>query len=221
LAWLKIALNDYSTEFVRVYDYLFNLGKENSKHIKELYDEKSYVFENYSSLINIKDKYLSKYDLVTPHTPLVKRYTKFLFDNYEERFLQNKKYLHDLQDKHKVLAKDISDFDMDEFEREREECFNTDWKKKQQEKATEAVASGARATIAVPAEDNDERLIDIEEPDFFELVAGINKQQDEEDAKSQKSANRKRRASMDDHQMQTPKKDAKKFEFMSPQRKSS
>ena len=50
-AWLQIALSDYRTEFVRVYDCLncFDVTAEN-RNIKELYNKESYIFANNTSL---------------------------------------------------------------------------------------------------------------------------------------------------------------------------
>ena len=45
-AWLKIALCDYQTEFVRVYDYFNYFGAREDKHVKELYGPESYLFAN-------------------------------------------------------------------------------------------------------------------------------------------------------------------------------
>ena len=79
-------MSEFHSEFIKVFDNLFNLGSKDTKVVRELYNEESYIFKNKSSLINIKEKYLSKYNLVTPHSPLVRRYAKFLFDNFQERF---------------------------------------------------------------------------------------------------------------------------------------
>lgn len=82
IAWLKLALNEYLTEFKRVYDCIFNFEPKEDKKIKELYGAESYVFLNSDSLSNIKEKYLNKFDLTMPENPIVKRYAKFLFDNF-------------------------------------------------------------------------------------------------------------------------------------------
>lgn len=70
-AWLKIALSDYQTEFVRVYDFFNYFGAKENKYIKELYGPESYLFANSQSLENIKTKYLNTYDLVMPNNPLI------------------------------------------------------------------------------------------------------------------------------------------------------
>jgi hypothetical protein len=44
------------------------------------------MFENKTSLVNIKVKYLNKFDLIQPENPLIIKYAKFLFDNYKEKF---------------------------------------------------------------------------------------------------------------------------------------
>lgn len=62
-AWVKIALSDYKTEFQKVYDYITFLDGENPA-VKELYNTHSYMFENQTSLVNIKEKYLNKFDLL-------------------------------------------------------------------------------------------------------------------------------------------------------------
>ena len=84
-AWLQLALNDYRTEFLRVYDHLTFFDRE-VLQIKELYNQESYLFANSTSLLNIKEKYLNKFDMVTPNSPLLRRYAKYLFDNFQERF---------------------------------------------------------------------------------------------------------------------------------------
>ena len=84
-AWVKVALSDYKSEFLRVYDFMTFFDGENVK-IKELYNDHSYMFENKTSLVNIKVKYLNKFDLIQPENPLIIKYAKFLFDNYKEKF---------------------------------------------------------------------------------------------------------------------------------------
>lgn len=81
-AWLQIALSDYRTELVRVYDCLncFDGSREN-RNIKELYNQESYIFADSRSLLNIKEKYLNKFDLVTPDSALLRRYVKYLFES--------------------------------------------------------------------------------------------------------------------------------------------
>jgi len=88
---LKIALSDFA-EFRKVYDYL-NCFDNRNKKVKELYNKESYIFENADSLAKIKDKFLAKYVLVQPDNPLIKRYAKFLYNNYQERFPSNKEFL--------------------------------------------------------------------------------------------------------------------------------
>ena len=94
-AWVKIALSDYKTEFQKVYDYITFLDGENPA-VKELYNTHSYMFENQTSLVNIKEKYLNKFDLLQPDHQLIIRYAKFLFDNYKERFPNNSQFLQSL-----------------------------------------------------------------------------------------------------------------------------
>jgi len=94
-AWVKVALSDYKTEFQIVYDFLTFLDGQNIA-VKELYNNHSYMFENSTSLVNIKEKYLSKFDLLQPNHPLITRYAKFLFDNYKERFPANSQFLQNL-----------------------------------------------------------------------------------------------------------------------------
>lgn len=74
---------------------------------------------NMKSLLNIKAVYLNKFDLVTTSSGLFLRYVKYLFDNHLE-FQQNQKYLRTLQEKYKFMVEDISDFDYEEFQAERE-----------------------------------------------------------------------------------------------------
>ena len=66
---------------------------------------------------NIKQSYLTKYDLSQPQDYLVKRYAKFLYDSIpEKRFKRNKDYLLNLQKHHKISVEDLSDFDYEEFD---------------------------------------------------------------------------------------------------------
>lgn len=69
--------------------------------------------------MNIKTQYLDKFDLVTPSSGLFLRYVKYLFDNVQE-FPQNQKYLRTLQEKYQIMVEEISDFDYDEFQNEKE-----------------------------------------------------------------------------------------------------
>lgn len=113
-AWIKIALSNY-TEFVRVYDYMNHFDNENVK-VRELYNNQSYIFDNRQSLTNIKEKFLNKFDLLMPNHPLVIRYAKYLYDNYQERFPKNKEFLLNLQQNHGLNVDEISDYD---FEKEK------------------------------------------------------------------------------------------------------
>ena len=94
-AWLRIALSDYRTELARVYDCLNNFdGSRESRSIKELYNQESYIFADAKSLANIKANYLDKYDLVTPDSQLLRRYVKYLFQgSAEEQWPDNQAFL--------------------------------------------------------------------------------------------------------------------------------
>lgn len=83
-AWLKIALSDYRNEFVKVYEFFNYMGRKENIQIKNKYNEESYFSKNATSLVNIKEKYLDLYNLVTSHSPLFLRYVKYLFDNIQE-----------------------------------------------------------------------------------------------------------------------------------------
>lgn len=69
LSWIIIALSD-KTEFEIVYNFLFNFDKEN-KRVKELYNKEAFIFQQENSLINIREKYLKKYDLLQHENILV------------------------------------------------------------------------------------------------------------------------------------------------------
>lgn len=143
-AWLQLALNDYRTEFLRVYDHLTFFDRE-MLQIKELYNQESYLFANSTSLLNIKEKYLNNFDMVTPNSPLLRRYAKYLFDNFQERFQQNQDFLLMLQQKHQFLADDISDFDYEEFNAQKEEAAKAESKPA---KATEEKKTVVQAMLA-------------------------------------------------------------------------
>ena len=78
-------MSDYQ-EFVKVYDYLNQLDetKKQKMKVKEMYNRESYIQKNRTSMINIKERWLSKYNLLQPDHPLVRRYAKFLYDNFTE-----------------------------------------------------------------------------------------------------------------------------------------
>ena len=121
-AWIIIALSD-KTEFEIVYNFLFNFDKEN-KRVKELYNKEAFVFQQESSLVNIRDTYLKKYDLLQPENILVQRYAKFLYDNYQDNFPKNKEFILMLQNNHQLQVEDLSDFDYEEFAARKENFLN-------------------------------------------------------------------------------------------------
>lgn len=81
IAWIQIAMSDYHNEFVKVYEYFNYMGPNKNIKIKDMYNTSSYFSENAESLKNIKNRYLDKFDLVTPQSKLFMRYLKYLFDH--------------------------------------------------------------------------------------------------------------------------------------------
>ena len=71
---------------MKVYDYLAQLDdtKKQKMKVKEMYNKESYIQKNRPSMINIKENWLSKYNLLQSDHPLVRRYAKFLYDNFTE-----------------------------------------------------------------------------------------------------------------------------------------
>ena len=95
-AWLVLALNDYKEEFVVVYEYINKTTK-----VKEMYNKDSYLYTHSDSLINIKTKFMDKYnlgkkgfDMIMVESALLRRYIRFCFNHiYDERFKHKEKFL--------------------------------------------------------------------------------------------------------------------------------
>ena len=96
-----------------MYDYI-NFFDNRNKKIRELYNKDSYILDDSRSLLNIKEKFLNKFNLVQPEHPLIRRYAKFLHDNYKERFPKSK-FLIKLQQEYQLNIDDLSDYDYEEF----------------------------------------------------------------------------------------------------------
>lgn len=81
-AWLLIAISDYQTEFLRIYDF-FNYFDHADQRVRELYNKHSYFFvspeQKTDTMRNIRDNYLNKFDLLQPRHPLITRYAHYLF----------------------------------------------------------------------------------------------------------------------------------------------
>jgi hypothetical protein len=76
-----VALSDYSTELLRVYDF-FNYYDRVEKQVRELYSQHSYfvvLTGQKDTMRNIRDTYLNKFDLLQAKHPIVTRYAYFLF----------------------------------------------------------------------------------------------------------------------------------------------
>ena len=59
IAWLIIALSgDYQNEFTPVFKLINNYDNKD-KRVKELFNEKSFIYENIESMSNLFDKFLT------------------------------------------------------------------------------------------------------------------------------------------------------------------
>ena len=59
IAWLIIALSgDYQNEFISVFKLINNYDNKD-KRVKELYNEKSFIYENIDSMSNLFDNFLT------------------------------------------------------------------------------------------------------------------------------------------------------------------
>ena len=163
-AWLTVALSDYA-DFVTVFEFFMK-----SPAVRELYGGRSYIYEDAKSLQRLKLKYLDdkNYDFFQPENVVVRRYAKFLFDNYvEEVYPEKKEFLRvRLGEEGQVRAEELVDYDREDFDAERAAFLRS--KAASQEAGATEQGRGERGPV-LGAE--------IEMPDLYDEFAEMNEQQ--------------------------------------------